>query len=417
MNIMPYLSSLKAILSSRKLLALFFLGFASGLPMALSVSTLSAWYTQDGISLMGIGMLSLIGQPYVYKFIWSPLMDRYVPPCLGRRRGWILIIQLLLIISLIGMTTLRPATSPLLLAGVALLVAFCSASQDISIGAYMIDIATPTERGLIAASQNTGYRIAMIISGALALVMAQHFGWHVTYLIMAALMLIGVITCFWAPEPEQHSDNPSPTTLKAAVVEPFVDFFQRFGLKTALLLLLILILYKLGDAFALALNTTFLLRHLGFSLTEVGLANKSMSMIAAILGGIVGGIIMLRLNLFRALVIFGILQGLSNLTYMWLSIIGHNFLLMMFAIFTEQFCSGLGTVAFTALLMGLCNQRYSATQYALLSALTAIGRVYVGPAAAMMIVHIGWTWFYFWTFVIALPGVALLFVIKKHINT
>ena len=404
------------ILRNPKLLAMLFFGFASGLPFALSTATLSAWYTEDGISLMGIGLLSLIGQPYVYKFIWSPLMDRFIPPFLGRRRGWILITQILLIIGLLLMTTLRPSTSPLLLAGIAFLVAFCSASQDISIGAYMVDIATPTDRGLVIASQNTGYRIAAIISGALALVMAQHMGWHMTYIIMAVLMLIGIITCFWAPEPAcDASQNPS--TLKAAIIEPFADFLQRFGWQSAILLLIILVLYKLGDAFTLALNTTFLLRHLGFSLTEVGLANKTMSMVAAIAGGIVGGLLMVRLSLLRALIIFGLLQACANLMYLWLAIVGHNFTLMLASIFVEQFFSGLGSVAFTALVMRLCNPRYSATQYALLSAVAVIGRVYVGPASAAMIDHLGWMWFYIWSFIIGLPGVAMVLLIRKQLSS
>ena len=399
----------------RTCLALFFFGFASGLPLSLSVSTLSAWYTQDGVSLMGIGMLSLIGQPYVYKFLWAPLMDRYIPPFLGRRRGWILITQIGIIAALLSMSVLSPAHNPLLLAGMATLVAFSSASQDISFSAYLVDVSDAKTRGINAAIQNAGYRIATIFSGALALVLAEAVGWHITYQLMALLMLVGIITCFWAPEPLY--ENTSPHTLKQAVVQPFVTFFKRFTVRSTLWLLLVLILYKMGDAFFLSFNTTFLLRDLHFTLIEVGLANKLMSIVAAIVGGLLGGWIMIRIDLFKALVIFGILQALSNLVYMALALIGHNLGFMMFSIFTEQFCSALGSVAFTALLMSLCDLRYSATQYALLSALVSISRVYVGPAAALLIEHIGWSWFYFFTFLISLPGVALLFVIRKQITS
>lgn len=400
-------------LRNPKIIVLFFLGFSSGLPMQLVGATLTAWYTSAGISLLGISLLSLIGQPYVYKFIWSPLMDRYIPPFLGRRRGWILLTQLGLIIGLFMMSLLNPAINPMLLALMALAVAFLSASQDISINAYMVDITTPQERGLAAASQVCGYRVAMVIAGALALIMAQYIGWRSTYLMMSTCMLVGVIANWRATEPKTQPD--ATLSLSKAVFEPFADYFQRFGIKSALLLLGILILYKLGDAYALTLNTPFLLRELHFSLATVGLANKIVGITASIVGSIVGGVIMLRISLFRSLVLFGILQAFSNLTYMWLAMVGHQLLLMIFAIFTEQFCGGLANVAFVALLISLCNPRFSATQYALLSALTAIGRVYVGPSAALIIDHVGWVWFYGWTFIISLPGIGLLFMIRNRV--
>lgn len=408
---MPAINALVKPLLNPRLIALFFFGFSSGLPAALVGATLGAWYTEAGVSLVGIGLLTLVGQPYAYKFLWSPLLDRYIPPFLGHRRGWILLTQLALIMGLIGMALLRPETSPSTLALLAFAVAFCSASQDIGIGAYLVEAPLPHERGLAATSQTLGYRVAMLVSGALGLVMAQAIGWHSTYLIMSALMLIGVCTSFWAPEPARATPT-TPLTLRQATQEPFRDFWQRFGWRDAVILFLIIVFYKLGDAFFLSFNTTFLLRDLHFTLTEVGLANKSVSVIASIVGGVVGGLLMLRLRLFTALIAFGLLQGVANLSYMWLAESGHNFPLMVFAIASEQFCSALGTVAFIALLIKLCNPRYSATQYALLSALTAIGRVYVGPSAAVMIDHIGWFWFYGATFLISLPGVLLLGAVR-----
>ncbi len=399
------------LLSSPRVLALLFLGFASGLPLALTGSTLTAWYTQSGVSLMGIGFLTLVGQPYIYKFIWAPLMDRFIPPFLGRRRGWIMLCQVALIMVIASMALLSPKTQPGLLAFLALLVAFLSASQDISISAYLVDAPLESERGFAAAAYTTGYRLAMIVSGGLALVIAAYVGWRNTYVVMSVMMLIGVMTTWLAPnEPTQSQDV---TSLKQAVIEPFKEFFQRQGVAYALLLLLALILYKLGDAFTLSLSTTFLLRGMHFTLIEVGLANKTISMIAGISGGIIGGIVMSRWSLFRALWVFGILQVLSNLMYMWLAMVGHHMTVMLTAVFAEHFCGGLGTVAFLAWIISLCDHRFSAMQFALLSALATLGRVYVGPSAAMLVDHVGWTWFYFWAFIIGVPGVLILLPLRR----
>ncbi len=401
-------------LANPRILAVFLLGFSSGLPLALTTATLSAWFTEANISLLGIGILSLVGQPYVYKFLWAPLMDRFIPPFMGRRRGWILITQCLLVITIATMALLTPEKHAGLMGVLALIIAFCSASQDISINAYQTDVLHENELGFGASLNVLGYRIAMIVSGAFALILAQHAGWQVTYLVMSALMLVGIITNWFAPEiPPQK--QLAPQTLKSAVFEPFVEFFQRKGPWLAIALLLIIVLYKLGDAFALSLNTTFLLRGVHFSLTDVGVANKGFGLISNIVGGLIAGILLTRIRLFYGLIIFGLLQALSNLTYMLLAHVGHNYGLMLFAISSEYFCSGLGTAAFLALIMSICNARYTATQFALLSALSAVGRVYVGPVAAIMVEHLGWTWFYFWSFIIALPGTLLIFVVNPFL--
>ncbi|MDF2940907.1 MAG: ampG [Gammaproteobacteria bacterium] len=396
-------------------LALFFLGFASGLPLALTSSTLTAWYTEAGVSLIGIGFLTLIGQPYIYKFIWAPLMDRYIPPFLGRRRGWLLITQLALIIGIMLMACFNPKTEPNVLALFALLVAFLSASQDTTSCAVLVETPNEHQKGLASAVYISGYRAAVIISGALALIMAQNIGWHLTYIIMGSLMLVGVITTFLMPEPQVQVSEAKPSFYEYVVL-PFIEFFKRKGTKASLLLILLIILYKLGDAFALSLNTTFLLRALHFSLTDVGVANKGIGMVSSIAGGIIGGLLMVRLNLFRGLIIFGLFQAVSNLAFMWLAHIGHNYTGMLFAVFAENFCGGLSNTGFTVLLMTLCNKQYSATQYALFSAFASLGRVYVGPIAAVMIDHWGWMWFYFATFVISLPGIALLPFVKTHLK-
>ncbi|NCX93397.1 MAG: MFS transporter [Gammaproteobacteria bacterium] len=390
-----------------------FLGFSSGLPLALCGSTLQAWFTDAGLSLMTIGFLSLVGQPYAFKFIWAPLMDRFIPPFLGRRRGWMLITQLLLILLIATLTLFDPKLQIKTMVGLAFLLAFVSASQDIAIDAYRTNILHPHERGLGASFTLIGYRSAIVVSGAIALAMAQYLGWKITYLFMSACMVVGIIGSFLAPEPAQTT---SPASFKDAVVNPFKEFFHRYRFTVSLAILLALIFYKMGDAFALALNSTFLLRDLHFSLSEVGFANKVVGLASCIAGGLAGGFLMYRWSLFKALMGFGLIQTLACLGYLALAIFGHHLELMMCAIALEQFTSGLGTTAFLALLMSLCHPKFSATQYALLSALTAIGRIYVGPLSAALVSHFGWVWFYGFVFAAGWPGLFIIWVLKKPLT-
>jgi len=405
-------ATLVDVFRSRKIFLLLLLGFSSGLPLALTLGTLQAWLTVEGVDLMTIGMFALVGQPYTYKFLWAPLMDRYRLPFLGRRRGWLAATQLSLIAAIAWMGTISPKESPWLLAGVALAVAFLSASQDVVFDAYRADVLDAEERGAGAAVSVLGYRIAMLVSGGLALILADGIlGWTVTYWLMAALMLVGFVATWNAPEPETPPKVPS--TLAAAVVEPLKEYFAR---PAAVTLLAVIILYKLGDAFAGSLTTAFLLRGAEFSLTEVGVANKWLGTGATILGALAGGALMARLGLFRSLLYFGILQALTNLGFMLLAMAGKSYLLMVIVIAAENLCGGMGTIAFVALLMAMCDRRFSATQYALLSALASLGRVYVGPAAGAIAESYGWTMFFLLTFVIALPGVLMLWWQRPRIE-
>ena len=400
------------VFRSRKILVLLLLGFSSGLPLALTLGTLQAWLTVEGIDLMTIGLFALVGQPYTYKFLWAPLMDRYRLPFLGRRRGWLAVTQLALLVTIAWMGTLSPRESPWLLAGVALAVAFLSASQDIVFDAYRADVLDAEERGAGAAVSVLGYRIAMLVSGGLALILADGLlGWTATYWLMAALMLVGFAATWSAPEPD--APPKAPRTLAGAVLEPLEEYFAR---QAAWTLLAVIVLYKLGDAFAGSLTTAFLLRGTGFSLTEVGVANKWLGTGATILGALAGGALMARLGLFRSLLLFGILQALTNLGFMLLAIAGKSYPLMIGVIAAENLCGGMGTAAFVALLMAMCDRRFSATQYALLSALASLGRVYVGPAAGALAEAYGWTTFFFLTFVIALPGVLMLWWQRPRIE-
>jgi PAT family beta-lactamase induction signal transducer AmpG len=389
------------------------LGFASGLPLALTSGTLQAWATADGLDIRTIGFLTLVGSAYTLKFLWSPLMDRFVPPLLGRRRGWMLVTQLLLVAGIAAMGAFRPSAAIHALALMAVVVAFCSASQDIAYDAYRTDVLRKEERGAGAAVSVLGYRVAMLVSGGLALVLADSFiGWRATYGLMAALMLVGVITTWLAPEPEVAASPPR--TLADAVTGPLRDFFSREG---AFLALVVIVLYKLGDAFAGSLTTAFLIRGAGFSVTEVGAINKILGLIATIVGALAGGALMTRLSLYGALMLFGILQAVTNLGFWYLAVSEKSYWSMATVVGLENLCGGMGTAAFVAFLMTLCRVRYSATQYALLSALAAVGRTYLaGPLSGVMVEAFGWASFFAWTFVIALPGLALLWWQREQIR-
>lgn len=405
-------ADLAAVFRSRRIFILLLLGFSSGLPLALTAGTLQARMTVEGVDLTVIGWFALVGQPYTYKFLWAPMMDRYALPFLGRRRGWLALTQIALLAAIAVLGLLSPQASPWLVAAVALTVAFLSASQDVVFDAWRTDVLEPAERGAGAAVTVLGYRIAMLVSGGLALILADSLlGWTGTYLMMAALMLVGLAAVWAAEEPVPPARIP--VTLAEAVRAPLEEFFSRNG---AWLLLLLIVLYKLGDAFAGVLTTPFLLRGAGFSLTEVGIANKWLGVAATIVGALAGGAMMARLGLYRALLIFGLLQALTNLGFMALAEAGRNTALMIAVVGAENLCGGMGTAAFVALLMALCDRRFSATQYALLSALAALGRVYVGPAAGALAAGLGWTAFFFLTFVIALPGVVMLVWQRQRIE-
>lgn len=391
-------------------ISLCFLGFASGLPLALTGSTLQAWFTQAGVSLLTIGALSFVGMPYVWKFLWAPIMDRYVPPLFGRRRGWIALTQIGLCVTLFVMANINPSQHAGVIGIVALLVAFLGASQDIAIDAYRTDILLPEERGLGMAYFIFAFRISMLFSGGLALVFADHLGWRLTYELMAAFMLLCVIPTFFAPNGTPVAES---TSLLGTVVESFKHLLQRDSI---VLILVFILLYKLGDALVVALTSNFLLKGLGFSLTDVGLAYKTVGLIATLIGAFVGGIYLGRLGLYRGLWTFGLLQALSNFMFMLLAYVGKNYLLMVTSIFIENFCAGMSTTALLAFLTSLCSQRYSATQFACLSAFASIGRVIVGPFAALMVIRLGWVSYYGWASLLCFPAIILLSFLRSRVS-
>lgn len=386
------------------------LGFASGLPLALTGGTLQAWLTMANVELATIGLFAYVGLPYTLKFMWAPIMDRLVPPWLGRRRGWMILTQLSLAGALTAMALTGPTLMPHVFAAIALGVAFVSASQDIVFDAYRTDLLKPDERGLGVATWVMGYRFAMIVSGSVALVLADRVGWSITYLCMAGLMLLGTVTILLSPEPTEAQQGPR--TMHEAVVGPLKEFFAR---PMAVALLALIVLYKLGDAFAGALTTPFLIRGLEFSSTDVGVI-RAFGLGSTILGAFIGGMLMPRLGLFRSLLLFGMLQALSNLSFLVLFWMGKNYVAMAFAVGFENLTGGMGTAAFVSLVMSLCDHRYTATQFALLSSVEAIGRVFLGWPAAKLVGSVGWGTFFFVTFLSALPGLWLLWRLRKPVE-
>ena len=399
------------VFRSPRVAAVLVLGFSSGLPLALTGCTLQAWLTVSDIDIRTIAWFSWIGVPYLLKFLWSPIMDRFVPPFLGRRRGWMLLTQFALLAGIAAMTLAPPSESILLLGILALWVAFASASQDIVIDAYRTDVLRLHERGMGAAVGVFGYRIAMLASGGLALILADQVGWRSAYLLMAALMAVGLVTSMLAPEPETQA--VPPRSLIDAVVLPLADLFSRRG---AFALLALVMLYKFGDALAGTLTTAFLIRGVGFTPTDVGVVNKFLGLAALLLGALVGGVVLARLSLYRALLAFGVLQAVSNLSFAWLAWAGKSYPLLVFAVAFENLASGMGTAAFVAFAMALCNSSFSATQYALLSALASLGRVLFGPVTGGLVAWMGWADFFVVTFVAALPGLWLVWRMREQIG-
>ncbi|WP_306603071.1 MFS transporter [Azonexus sp.] len=492
--------TLLALSRGWRLFAILLLGFASGLPLALTGQAMQAWLTIDGLDLATIGFFGLVGVPYTFKFLWAPLMDRFEPPLLGRRRGWLVLTQLALAALLWWMARLSPSATPQMFAIAAVLVAFLSASQDVVVDAYRTDLLPEEERGLGASVHVFAYRLAMILSGGISLVWAgQWQSWPRVYETMAAIMLVcGVLSLFMLPrvsatlkplasDPKREllgfaamlggvvvgywlarqllillGLNPDDSNRwiqllfvlgEIALALPLAAWAaKRAGFETlnrslssyfaqqgAAAFLALIILYKLGDAFAGSLTTPFLIKGMGFAQEEVGIANKVIGIWLTIFGAFVGGLIMTRLALYRSLLLFGILQLVSNFGFYLLAQLGKGAwgevmmpafdwgivslaqpaaldCLLLVVIAGENISGGMGTVAFVALLMGLCNQRFTATHYAMLSAFAAVGRIYVSPLSGVLSVSIGWPAFFLFSIVVAVPGVVMVWWLRTALT-
>jgi len=377
------------------------LGYTSGIPYNLIGSTLQAWMHDSGVDLKTIGFFALAGLPFTLKFLWSPLMDRYQPPFLGRRRGWILVMFIMVMALLALMSLADPAGNLRLVALLALVLAFFSASVDINVDAYRTEVLPARLLGPGISLHITAYRIGMVYGGALALLLADLMPWRVVYLIMALGLLPGAVGTFLAPEPV---GLPAPKTLQEAVVGPFKEFLGR---RRAWEVLAFILLYKLGDNLCTAINTPFL-QVLAFSKTEIGLANKVVGMSFLIGGGLLGGMLMARWSLRRSLWVFGILQMLSMTGHLALAMVGKNHALLLITVAVENSIFAMGTVAYLALIQRCCDRRSAATQFALLTSLSALARVLFASPAGVLASAFGWPVFFLICMALAIPGLLLL---------
>lgn len=396
--------SFKSTLFNKRMLICIFTGFSSGLPLFILISLLPAWLRSEGVDLKSIGLFALISLPFTWKFLWAPLFDRYIPP-LGRRRGWMLIAQLLLLISIPLFGALNPTLDIWTIAYLATTVAFFSACQDIAVDAYRREILPDIELGMGNVIHVNAYKIAGLVPGSLSLILADHFTWQSVFLITALFMLPGILMTLLVKEPLLKLG--APRTLRAAVVEPFHEFIHRNGLKTALLILAFIFLYKLGDSMATALATPFYL-DMGFSKTEIGLIAKNAGLWPSVIGGLLGGVWMFKLGINRALWVFGAVQMVAILGFAYLATVGHSLLWLGIVIGIEAFGVGLGTAAFVAYIAQTTHPLYTATQFALFTSLAAVPRTFANAATGYMVENLGWFKFFIVCFILAIPGMLLL---------
>ena len=393
------------ILFSRKMITCVFLGFSSGLPLYVLIQLVPAWLRSNEVDLATIGLFALVSLPYTWKFVWSPLMDRYKLPFLGRRRGWALITQLGLLFSIGTLGGFDPSASLQAIVVTVFVISLFSASQDIVIDAYRRELLADDELGVGTSFFVNAYRISGLVPGSLAFILSDHLPWSLVYWITAGFMGVGIITTLIIRE--VSDDALAPSSLREAVIEPFVEFFARDGIRSGLAILAFLFLYKLGDNMATALATPFYI-DMGFSMTEIGSIAKIAGLWASIAGGILGGIIMLKLNINRALWVFGFVQMFTILGYVWLSTAGHHPLGLFVVVSGEYLGVGLGAIALTAFMARETSKAFTATQFALFSSFIAVPRTFANASTGFIIEAIGYTQFFIVCTLVAIPGMLLL---------
>jgi PAT family beta-lactamase induction signal transducer AmpG len=396
------------ILFTRKMLACIFLGFSSGMPLFVLVSLVPAWLRDNGVDLATIGLFALVGLPYTWKFLWSPVMDRFKLPFLGRRRGWALLTQVMLLLSIGLLGHFNPATSIESIVWIVFAVALFSASQDIVIDAYRRELLADDELGTGTSFWINAYRLSGLVPGSLALILADHLPWSTVFWITALFMLIGIITTLLVKE--VSDDDLAPHTLREAVIDPFVEFFSRDGIATGLAILAFLFLYKLGDNMATALATPFYL-DMGYSKTEIGSVAKFAGLWAVLAGATIGGVVMLKLSINKALWLFGLVQLLTIIPFIWLSQAGHTLTGLFVVVSGEYLAVGLGTVALTAFMARETSKAFTATQFALFSSLIAVPRTFANATTGFIVENVGWTQFFVICTLLAIPGMLMLFIV------
>ena len=401
MNLPIRQSTLKVVFSRRMLVA-FLMGFSGGLPLLLTMGVLQAWMKEGEVDLTWIGMITLVQIPYTWKFVWAPFLDRFIPPFLGRRRGWLLMSQIALMASIVGLGYSDPVRNIWMMVVAAVLVAFCSATQDIVIDAYRREDLPDEELGLGSSMYVYGYRLGMLLAGGGGLILADSIPFSQVYFIMALCLLPGVATTLLTPEPKVVGGLPQ--TMKEAVINPLVDYFSRNG---AIWILAFILFYKIGDTMASAITTPFFLE-LQFSKTEIGTIVKTFGTAATMTGAAIGGLLLLKLGINRGLWIFGILQALSTAGFAVLARIGYNIAMLSGVIAFENLSSGMGTAAFVAFMASITNKKFTATQYALLTSLMGLPRALASSVTGVMAKNFGWENFFIFCTLIAIPGMLLL---------
>lgn len=379
--------------------------FASGLPLFILYNLLSAWLKSEGVDLKAIGLFALVGMPYTWKFLWSPAMDRFQLPFLGRRRGWIIFTQIAVMLAVMLMGQFNPKSDIWIVVALAATVAFFSASQDIVIDAHRREWLTEEQMGSGTALFVNAYKLSTLVPGSLSLILSDIISWDWVFFITALFMLPGMITTLFVSEPKLY--GPPPQTMREAIIEPFNEFVQRKGWRYALLVLSFIFLYKLGDSMATALATPFYIE-MGFTRTEIGVVAKNAGLWASILGGILGAYWMLKTGVNKALWIFGALQALATLGFVVLAESGPSLWVLTWVIGFEAITVGLGTAAFTSYIALETNPRFTATQFALFTSLSAVPRTFINALTGFIVEYTGWTHFFILCFILALPGLMLL---------
>ena len=401
-----------AVYADRRILLIAFMGFSSGLPLLLTLSTLSYWLAKLGVSKTSIGLFALVGTPYSFKFLWAPFLDQIRPPILGRRRGWALIIQLALALAILAMGMTDPAVNPWWTALAMLVVAFLSASQDIVIDAYRIEILPEALQGAGAAATQVGYRFGLLAAGAGAVALADFVAWHWVFAGLALLMAVGMVTMLLAPEPAMPAAIQRQSLarrLEMGVIEPFVDFLGRRGW---FVILLFVLLYKFGEAVSGTMATPFYVE-LGFTGVEIAEITKVFGIVASLAGTLAGGLMVARVGIMRALLLGGVLQAVGTLLFAVLAYQGHDRLWLAIVVGSDNFVGGLGSAAFVAYLSALCNVAFTGTQYALLTSFMAWGRTLLSSGSGWLAVRLGWPVFFIASTGLAVPGLLLLLWLSR----
>jgi MFS transporter, PAT family, beta-lactamase induction signal transducer AmpG len=404
-----FMDAVKA-LGQKKMAVNLLLGFSAGIPFLLVSRTLQAWVSYTGGSNVLVGVLAAISIPYTFKFLWAPFLDRFELPFLGRRRGWLLLTQISLLLAIIALSRTEPTVNLQLTMILSVTIAFLGATQDILVDAYRRESLKDEELGLGSSVYTMGYRTAMWFTGGAALILAHRLSWNTSYLIMSSLVLLGIFATVWAAEPQASPHRPQ--NMKEAIIAPLKEFFSRKGV---FLILAFILVYKMGDALAGNMLNKFY-ADLKFTPEEVGLIAKTMGPFAVVAGTFLGGLIIYRLGIIRSLFIFGILQAASTLSFVLLNNLGHNIPAFTGVIFFEDFTAGMGSAAFMAFMASMTNRAFTATQYALLTSLMAVPRTFFAVITGFLVDALGWNGYFATCAAIAIPGLVILVFLNRSLK-